>query len=109
MGDCGGILHVHFVVFLFRVPVVFLWCSVLGSTAGVAMIAKAFLPTYPVDSLHNYNSTDIYHLILHAIQRVQRVRGVLLGEGWRGDSGQRVLCFNGFLIQTSAKGEEKER
>ena len=26
---------------------------------------------------------------------VQRVRGVLRGEGWRGDSGQRVPYFSG--------------
>ena len=43
--------------------------GVFGSTAGAAMISKAILHTYPVDSLHSYYSTDLYHLILHAIQR----------------------------------------
>ena len=52
---------------MLRVPVVF--CGVLGSTDGAAMIAKAFLHTYPVDSLHSYYTTDLYHLILHVIQR----------------------------------------
>ena len=67
VGGFGG----YCTCMLLVVCCVFLWCScgVLGSTAGAPMIAKAFLPTYPVDSLHSYNSTDLYHLILHVIQR----------------------------------------
>eukprot|EP00116_Pleurobrachia_bachei_P011427 sb/3471689/ len=45
--DCGGILHVHFVVCL-------VFGGVLGPNAGAAMIAKAFLPSYPVNPLHSY-------------------------------------------------------
>ena len=71
-GGLGGVLEGGYCTCMFLVVCcVFLCCScgVLGSTTGAAMIAKAFLPTYPVDSLHSYNSTDLYHLILHVIQR----------------------------------------